>query len=306
MPAETAHTISGTLEPADVVRFHYFHVNRRLYLSTILSFLLIAFGAIGIAVVTWSGDLERLLNPGAFYVIAIFWGLLLLAMPYICARRQYRKQKYLREPMKYDFSDAGIRLEGPSFSSKIVWTLVHAVYETKTSFLIYQGPNLALILPKRFFGDESTIKPWKDFLVKNLPAPNLFHSADIEVGSTAEKATRLSRRMRFVVAVLVSGISTFLLGAWLAVSLIGTSSPTQDSATLRNTKIVGFVGFLLQFPAFWLFPSDQKGLASYRSGGWWRSVIRQSARRLKYLTISTFTFLLLYAAFALLAFSGPA
>ena len=132
-------------------------------------------GLLGMVVVSMSGDVERLKNPGLYYLIPLGFALLFLGGPFLEARRQYRKQQYLREPLGYDFTNDGIGLTGPNFSSKIAWTLVRRVYETKTLFLIYQSSQLAWILPKHFFCEESAIEGGKSFVIGHLTKPSLFH-----------------------------------------------------------------------------------------------------------------------------------
>ena len=129
-----------------------------------------------IAVAT-TGDLERLKNPGLYYFIALFCVLLILVGPFVRARKQYRQLQYLREKMQYHFTSDELGLNGPSFSGNIAWKLVQKVYETKTLFVIYQTPEQAWVLPKRFFGDQDEITVWKEFVIAHLTNPQLFQPA---------------------------------------------------------------------------------------------------------------------------------
>jgi hypothetical protein len=167
---------AGTLAFEDIVRFQYFHINRRLWPLTLMVLLGALFAVLGIAAVSLTGDIERIKNPGLLYAILLCWALLFLGSPVLAARKQYRKQQYLREEMQYDFTNDGVGLQGPSFSTKIAWPLVQSVYETKTGFLIYQSPQSAWILPKRFFPTGDTAV-WKKFVREHLTSPNLLRGS---------------------------------------------------------------------------------------------------------------------------------
>jgi hypothetical protein len=43
---------------------------------------------------------------------------------------------------------------------KVAWTDLHAIRETKSLFLLYAGPNIAIV-PKRFFTNDAQVNIWK-------------------------------------------------------------------------------------------------------------------------------------------------
>jgi hypothetical protein len=176
MPSMVAETVlAGTLTLSDVVRFTYFHSNRRFWALSGFALLMLLIGVLGIIAVLLPGSKGTLANPGGYYVFMLFWAMLLLGSPYLAARAQHKRQQYLREPIQYRFNDDGARLEGPSFSSEIKWSLVQRINETKSAFLIYQAPQLAWILPKRFFHCDTDLQGWKKYAVVHLLRPGLFH-----------------------------------------------------------------------------------------------------------------------------------
>src|SRR5438105_12210803 len=101
MSDDNALQAAGKLEFSDVVRFQYFHQTcRRRYLA-IFSILVPLFCLFGFAAVLSTGNVERIRNPGWFYIIMFFLVLLQWVIPYFGARRHYAKLQYLREPMRY-------------------------------------------------------------------------------------------------------------------------------------------------------------------------------------------------------------
>ena len=175
---------AGKLTSADLVRFHFFHTWGRSWLLTGVVLIAWIFPIFGLVAVLSTGDPERLKNPGQFYFFGLLWPLLLTALPYWSARRQYAKHVYLREPMRYYFGHDRISLEGPSFNGEIEWKLVDRIYETRSLFLIYHS-QVAWMLPKRFFwGDKTAIKQWKHFAITHLNKRDQFDDLGIVAGLT--------------------------------------------------------------------------------------------------------------------------
>jgi hypothetical protein len=175
MHPTTVFQPAGTLILDDIIRFQYFHANRRLWPLTIFMMLFGVFSFTGLVVTLSAGSVERFANPGLFYVAFLVWAALFLVVPYLGARRQFAKQQYLREPMQFCFTADRVRLEGPHFTSELNWSLVQRIHETKNLLFIYQSPQIAWILPKRFFGGEpGLIEQWKEFVIGRLQHPGLF------------------------------------------------------------------------------------------------------------------------------------
>jgi len=179
MPDANLLRAGGKLELSDVVKYLYFHTLVRTWYLTIFFILMLLFCVFGFVAVLSTGDSERLRNPGTSYLIMFIFVSLQFFLPYIVARRQISKLPYFREPMRYQFADDRIRLEGASFSSEITWPLVKRVYETKNAFLIYHSAPTAWIIPKRFFwGNDSEIQHWRKFVVGRLAKPRMFHAPE--------------------------------------------------------------------------------------------------------------------------------
>ena len=172
MSIEQIHQAAGQLTSSDVIRFSYFHFLRRFWVIVVVILL---FSLFGLFAVLLTGDPERLQNPGSFYLMGLGIVFLNLGYPYVGARIQYSRRRYLREPMRFYFTPERVRLEGANFSGEMTWALVHSVCETKAAFLIYQTSQTAWILPKRFFwGEDRRIQECRQFIKQHLTKPTLF------------------------------------------------------------------------------------------------------------------------------------
>lgn len=135
MPTQTIE-VHGTIRIADIVKFAYFNILRRVWLLPIAALVppinLLLYSA---------GDLYRdaANNLAPLSGLILFW----LLIPYVSARWQASTRGFLREPMTYSFSADGVHMAGPSFSTSFAWRLVKEVRETQSSILLYEGSNIA-------------------------------------------------------------------------------------------------------------------------------------------------------------------
>jgi hypothetical protein len=167
--------LSGTLTPGEVARFQYFHTLRRTWpvLLFALPFLVVLLPFLAIESSTnpessWGAVLS---NAAPFFVLLVVWLVILLYIPYRQAGKQYRSQKYLHEPITYRFSPEGVSGAGPSISWTLTWDIFKAVRETKSLFVMYQGPNIAVVLPKRFFADSAAADEWRRLVSSSMSKP---------------------------------------------------------------------------------------------------------------------------------------
>jgi hypothetical protein len=105
----------------------------------------------------------------------LFWLLIVgVVGPHWAAKKQLANQKYLGDRMRYVFEDDGFRALGPNTSWEMRWGVVREIRETKSLFLIYHAPNIALPVPKRFFASEGEQARWKEFAALHIPAGKFF------------------------------------------------------------------------------------------------------------------------------------
>jgi hypothetical protein len=172
MQLETEWEIQGTLFLGDVVRFCYFDLCRRLPPVLVVACALAA--AVGLLLLgELTGNERRLLIEAAAFCFVVVPAIA-LSIPYRKAKRQYARQHCLQELMKFDFTEEGVELEGPSVFSTVPWSRVRRIYETGTAFFLDQGLRSGWLLPKRFFVDEADIQAWRVFVLGQLDSPNAF------------------------------------------------------------------------------------------------------------------------------------
>jgi hypothetical protein len=164
--------LQGTLNLADVLRFQYFHTLRRTWpiAAFIILFVLLVVPLAVFAVVAnpESGWTPVIKNALPFLLLLLLWFILLGIMPYRNARKVLASQAYLREPIAYTFTDEAISGTGPSTQWRIAWSVVKRIRETKSLFLVYQAPNLAIIVPKRFFQNHSHLDSWRQLVAAQV------------------------------------------------------------------------------------------------------------------------------------------
>lgn len=105
--------------------------------------------------------------------------LVFLAIPMFSARRQLATRRHLSEELSYAFDQDGVRLTAPSFSASLKWSLLREVRETKSAMLLYEGPNIAYIVPKRFFPSVGDLAAWRGAVAawikpKSIRSPGVF------------------------------------------------------------------------------------------------------------------------------------
>ena len=167
MPTEVQ--LHGTLSLGDMYRFQYFHTLRRMWTLLVLAVLLLAVGF------AYNLAPEREYPESAvsniwtnLLPIGLVWIVVLGIVPYISARKGFSSQPYLREPTNLSFTDEGIAASAVTAQWTIAWAIVKQVYETNTLFLINHAPNIAVIVPKRFFENQMQVNDWRQLALAHL------------------------------------------------------------------------------------------------------------------------------------------
>jgi len=150
--------LQGTYTRADFARFQYFHQLRRIW-PAILLILVITLALM--LLIAARPDPNLIANVSPLLAMFAIWLILLGVSPWWAAYRQAARQPYLRDMLEFSFTALGYRLKGTGFSSEVQWGVLRVLRETKSLFLLYQAPNLAVIVPKRFFESQIQMNTWR-------------------------------------------------------------------------------------------------------------------------------------------------
>ena len=163
--------LHGTLTVAEVTRCQYFHVLRRgwPYAAVLTVIPMVSVLAVGALLVAGSGDVQ-FANTVPIFLFATFWNYIYWVLPYRNARKQFATQSFLHEPVTCAFTADEFSGLGPSASWTLAWSTLKNVRETKSLFLLYHHPSLAVIVPKRFFQSDAEMDQWRE-LVSSAIAP---------------------------------------------------------------------------------------------------------------------------------------
>jgi hypothetical protein len=136
--------------------------------ATLVLVFVAPLGALALIANPESGWRQIFTNALPFFALVVLWLLLLGAMPYRNARKALTTQSYARETITYTFTDEVISAAGPSVHWSIAWSAMIRMRETRSLFLFYHAPNLAVLVPKRFFQNASEMQEWRRFVSTRL------------------------------------------------------------------------------------------------------------------------------------------
>jgi hypothetical protein len=144
-------TIDFTLTEDDFLEALRMHRGVWAKLLTLWGLLLIALGLISLI-----ANSKQYSN----YVVPILAGFFILFGLKFLARRSFRRDLRLQQPLQAVISDSGIEISSPTGSSKQTWDAFIRYVESKNLFLLYQGPQMFNVIPKRAFaqGEEDTLR----------------------------------------------------------------------------------------------------------------------------------------------------
>ena len=118
-------------------------------------------GLVEVAIRPDSGILRNLLP---LIGMALIWLILIVVLPYWGARRQLKRQPYLAGEGRYQFTPESIAARFPRITSDLQWSAVQRIRVTKSLFLIYYGPSIAILVPRRFFVGEAQLRDWMEIV----------------------------------------------------------------------------------------------------------------------------------------------
>lgn len=97
----------------------------------------------------------------------------------IWLRRDFRRHPSIALPEKTRIDDAGLHINSEVAGGTTKWVAYNGFKETQNLFLLYLGPRMAHVLPKRAFSSEQ-LEEFRRFADVNLPQSELKRSERIE------------------------------------------------------------------------------------------------------------------------------
>lgn len=140
-------TINTTLSYEDYRRANYFLLYRKKV--TLISLI--------VGVILLVGTMSVYLFVPDFYaqfpVLPMALGLLLVLLPPLSVWRSsaknYRSDPRMQENFRYEFDEEKIQITGQSFDTVLSWSSIYKLEVTNNWLLIWQNPQMAMLLPKR-------------------------------------------------------------------------------------------------------------------------------------------------------------
>jgi YcxB-like protein len=114
-------------------------------------------------------------------ILAMWYVLLRLALPYLAACSFRRDNHCARRPMRRVVSSQGLRTECETTSTDVRWSGVHGVVETPEFFLFYVTPVCAVQLPKRAIATPMELNRLRSLLREQLD-----ERANLQSGRTGD------------------------------------------------------------------------------------------------------------------------
>jgi hypothetical protein len=157
----SAIELHGSWTVQDFIRFQYAHMFRRTWI-----FLFVAAACLVGPVSFLFPDTRSIaLNALPFSGICLAW--LALLVPW-SAWRSWKARPSLRESATIWFDADGMRNKTADSSAQVAWRLILSVRETKSLFLMYYAPNMAYLVPKRFFANAEDIAAFRALVADSV------------------------------------------------------------------------------------------------------------------------------------------
>jgi hypothetical protein len=148
------YKIEVTLTKSEIARYNFHHI-RWLVLLDAIGFAILM-GIVFVSLIYPNPLHQSLLK------IVIMWGVLILAVglsqPLILFLQIFVfKSPAVENQMErrvYTFDDSGIHIEAGAKRAITTWSRVFAIKDIPRLLLIYTGPKLAYVIPKRYFSSR--------------------------------------------------------------------------------------------------------------------------------------------------------
>ncbi len=150
--------LHGAYRFADSLRLQLYYRFRRTWPLVIAAFFI---SCVALALLAAGPRREFLFMLCLFAILFGLWLALNVVLMFWTACRQLGVKGCLKETVSLAFSADGIECRrGSGDRTKVNWTDLHTINETKTFFLLHMGPGVAIV-PKRFFMSDEQMDLWK-------------------------------------------------------------------------------------------------------------------------------------------------
>jgi hypothetical protein len=118
--------------------------------------LIMSLGVISLIqlILYFSGGLKPASQPDevdAIFVAVLFLGPFFM---YSKAQNRFLTDSLLKEPVRYEFLDDKIKMNGASFLGEIDWSNINKVKVLKHWFILYRTKNSMLVIPKSALDEQ--------------------------------------------------------------------------------------------------------------------------------------------------------
>jgi hypothetical protein len=99
--------------------------------------------------------------------VPVFLVVMIFGHSYIAAMALFRGNPSLQGPTQWTFCDTHDSTNGPAGKTELPWKIYLRARETRNLFLLYVQKDLANVIPKRSFADESDIARFRALLANH-------------------------------------------------------------------------------------------------------------------------------------------
>jgi YcxB-like protein len=162
-------TISVSVQPTAADLHDLWRSSRARYLGWFLVVLGLFYTYLMVAEIVNCGfcseTASTIIQYGAVAALAFFGALF---VPRLRARLMIRYGPTVRELRRYSLSDQGVHIESELLAAELRWGAFFKIEESRRSFLLYQSPLSAWVIPKRCFSTADELARLRDLLRANF------------------------------------------------------------------------------------------------------------------------------------------
>lgn len=141
--------INTQLTESDFIRVNFTILYKKAFVKfiTLMAFFALIISVIGNIQFPGTTSLSQIMLPILILVI-------LPLITYNSARKNFKTNKRINEPVEYSIDDKIISLKGESFNAQLSWEKIYKVNKTKEWILIWQNKQVANVIPRRNITDS--------------------------------------------------------------------------------------------------------------------------------------------------------